>query len=537
MKKHLPLILALLLLCLIIVIIFWISFTQNNNHLVYSFDDAYIHMSISKNLAEHGVWGVTRYEFSSSSSSLLWTSLIAFVFYLFSTNEVTPIIFNILPALSILISVYIILRKYNITNKYYLFIVLVLLIVLAPLPALIFTGLEHVLHIFISILFVFIASEVLSGNISKKNLYVSVFLSIFLPVIRYEGIVIVMGFCFLLFLQKKWIKALVILILSLLPIFIFGLISISRGWSFFPNSLMLKANLPDVYAFSDFFSFIYILGGSFIPLSYFILLSIIFIVSCVFFVIYAWKKNPLWLKSRNFNLLILLIINVALYIVYSRSGWSYRYQSFIVSLSIFVFSIILYKYIVSQSFFGPGKYSRLVVSSLIFLVVIIQGFYGIKLISSVPASTKNIYEQQYQMGMFLKEYYNGNAIALNDIGTCNYFADIRCIDLWGLSNLEISKSRRNGNFNNQFIRDITTRYDVRIAIVYDSWFEEDGGTILPKEWIKAGEWKITDNIIAGDDVVSFYAVNSKEESQLIKNLKAFSSKLPGSVLQKGKYLN
>ena len=37
--------------------------------LVYGLDDAYIHMAIAKNLARHGVWGVTPFHFASASSS------------------------------------------------------------------------------------------------------------------------------------------------------------------------------------------------------------------------------------------------------------------------------------------------------------------------------------------------------------------------------------------------------------------------------------------------------------------------------------
>jgi len=503
-------------------------------HLVYSLDDAYIHMSISKNLAIYGVWGVSSHEFSPSSSSLIWTVLLAAVYYFFSPNEFTPFIFNLIPALLILLSVYIILKKYGIINIYYLSAVLILMIFLPPLPPLIFTGLEHVMHILITILFIYIASESLSGIYSRKNIWLAATLSVLLPVIRYEGIVIVTGFCFLLFLQKKWLASFFVLIFSLLPVFIFGISSISHGWSFFPNSLLLKASLPDVYSVGDFLGFISVLGGSFLPgLKLYIFIAGFFAVVLIVS-IYMLYKSPSWLKSRNFNLTALFLFNIALYLVYSRSGWSYRYQSFIISLSIFVLSVILYKYFSGYS--TAAKWKKILVRSGAAVVILVFGVYGIKLMKDVPTTTRNIYEQQYQMGMFLKDYYKGSAVALNDIGTSNYFAGIKCIDLWGLSNMEISKQRRTGNFNEQSIREITLKNNVRIAIVYDSWFEEDGSLILPREWIKAGEWKISDNIIAGDDVVSFYAVNTAEESELIKNLKLFSGKLPQSVMQKGKFL-
>src|SRR6266851_2122500 len=49
-----------------------LSLARTQWHLVYPLDDAYIHMAIAKNLAQHGVWGVTSHEFTSCSSSPLW---------------------------------------------------------------------------------------------------------------------------------------------------------------------------------------------------------------------------------------------------------------------------------------------------------------------------------------------------------------------------------------------------------------------------------------------------------------------------------
>ena len=65
--------------CLVVVVAGagWLDSTAANGTFVYTLDDAYIHLTIGRTLAEHGVWGVSPREYSSASSSPLWTILLA----------------------------------------------------------------------------------------------------------------------------------------------------------------------------------------------------------------------------------------------------------------------------------------------------------------------------------------------------------------------------------------------------------------------------------------------------------------------------
>jgi len=98
MARHWPVLAAIIILWCTVLLLLILSVRQNQGHLVYALDDPYIHMAIAKNFAQHGVWGVTRYEFSSSSSSLLWTVLLSAIYLIFGTNEIAPLVLNVIVA-------------------------------------------------------------------------------------------------------------------------------------------------------------------------------------------------------------------------------------------------------------------------------------------------------------------------------------------------------------------------------------------------------------------------------------------------------
>jgi hypothetical protein len=95
--------------------------------------------------------------------------------------------------------------------------------------------------------------------------------------------------------------------------------------------------------------------------------------------------------------------------------------------------------------------------------------------------------------------------------------------------MRIAKLKRSGTYSMAFIREIASAKATRIALVCDSWFSKLGG-LLP-EWIRVARWTIRDNIICGDEVVSFYAVRREEAQELYKCLRQFSSRLPRDVIQ------
>ena len=226
--------------------IFWISlsllvivsFSMNNGLMVYALDDAYIHMSIAKNVALHGVWGITRYGFSSSTSSPFWVLLLALAYLVFGVNELAPILLNILFGTIAIAVAYCFLIKY-IKSPLVVLMIMMMAIFFACLPSLSVAGMEHNFHIFLVISFVAISVSVLA-NSGKRFGRSSILLLLIAPVLamtRYEGLFLIFVVTVLLILRKKWLVALAVAFWGILPVTIYGVWSISNGWYFSGSKL------------------------------------------------------------------------------------------------------------------------------------------------------------------------------------------------------------------------------------------------------------------------------------------------------------
>lgn len=531
------LIIPIAILLLTISVLTWVTINRHRGHFIYALDDPYIHMAMAKNLAQHGVWGVTQFEFSSSSSSLLWTLLLAGIYRIFGVNEITPFLLNAGISIVALYVLFLLLKK-NALPLLYIFLVLLAVIFLTPLPALIFSGQEHVIHALLTILFVYLSATSLSSmrNIGQP-VPETISLMILAPMItlaRYEGLFVVAVVCILGMLRKRRLFSFLLGMLAIIPITIYGIISVSHGWFWLPNSVLMKGHIPDWTSFTgikEFFeSSIHQLLGAPSVVSLMIAAIILFLLRL---------RKGLWEKWKLMT--IVFLFTAILHLLFAKTGWFYRYEAYLVALGLFVISVPLFECISAVAaeknhrWYHSVSFSAIVFLAIIALLPVARVRIGSTL--QVPRATTNIYEQQYQMGTYLQRYYRGAMVAANDIGAINFLADIHCLDLWGLGSIEVAMKKRLDQFDRHQIDSLTGSKDVRIAILYDDWYRRGGVSILPSRWMMIGQWRITNNIVCGGKTVSFYAASPSEKNNLCENLKAFSSQLPDNVFQMGEYVD
>jgi hypothetical protein len=540
LNKNWPLFIALSTLWITIILLSVISLKMNQGHFVYGLDDAYIHMSIAKNFATHGIWGVTKYGFTSSSSSLLWTLIISVIYYLTGVNNLIPFIVNIILGSLTICVVYYILKSLKIRPIYNL-IVLLGVIFFAPIPYLIFIGMEHILQIILVTSYLYLAVQILTNSNSKPlNDYLLLILTVPLAMVRYESLFLIVIVAFLFILKRRFKYAFLIVGFAALPLAIYGVISVLNGWSLLPNSLIIKSSVikssintlsntaPDLT--KSYSNYIPKTITSLITYSMAMISAILFLTLATF----RFKKNKTIWEIPTLWLVITGIL-IFIQLIFVNNDWMLRYTAYLVVLGLIAIILGVSDYIPEKLYFKFNKKSMSKYLGIIILIILLVSPFAIKMydLAITPQATNNIYEQQYQMALFLKEYYPNESIAANDIGLINYDTNIKCLDLVGLSSNDIAQAHENDTFNANEVYKLANQHNVKIAIIYDEWWTGD----VPSSWIKVGEWTTLHNVILGGSTVSFYATSPQYENELIQNLKSFSPKLPEDIKQDGLYTN
>lgn len=503
------------------------SYHQNDNHITYPLDDTYIHMSMAKNMAHHGVWGVTPHAFSSTSSSLLYTFILSVFYLVFGLSEWAPLLLNLVFGVALLYAFWRICDK-EAVNPVVSFALLLAVIFMSPLPALIISGMEHTLQLLIDLLFFYYAVKLLlqKDPLAARSYWLLGILTLLTVTIRFEGLFLVAIIGGLFLLRKQFKRALFMGAVAAAPIIFYGLLSVSKGAYFLPNSVLIKGqpielNLHGVYLLLTMWT-----GRLFGVLH----LLVLFLGLAFYFLYLQAQRRPFWTQDSVWTATLLFLFII--HITFARVGWYERYEAYLVLLAV-----------ASVIFMVKGlSFQRLWLNkALLGAAVLVTGlmiFYPLMLrfrrsYAAGPLAMANVYNQQYQMGHFLQRYYNDSTIAANDIGAITYFTNIKLFDMVGLASNEPVALKRSNRFNKEAVRKLIADKQVKVVMIFDDWYKD----VIPEEWKKAGEWTEPTNVWVDDSVtVSIYATPFHDVETLKRNLKDFSGKLPKHVVQSGAYI-
>jgi hypothetical protein len=507
---------------------------QTGGRFIYNLDDAYIHLAIAKHVVREGVFGVTPFEFSSSSSSILWPLLLAAGFRILGEFELLPFLIN-LAVLGVFIAF--LFREWAGGGKSVRWAFGMLLVWMAFLPfgPILFNGMETMLQALAAVVFSAAAVRYLSDP-GKSGLVPVCMLAALAASARYEGCFVAAAVGLLMLLHGRWKAAVWIVLSAALPVFLYGAYSMSQGWSFLPNSLLIKHS---GVAWADPVSLWNMAARPFEPItdidvvhlpvwqSLAVLLAVQMLLRAR-----AEKGMAFW-DVRILPAVIFLLVAV-MHSMWITVEMFFRYQAYLNALGIWAVGCLGLPAL-DWNALRRNAAAAIATGAAAVLLAIPLGVLAVNAAWKTPVASRNIWQQQYQMGLFLDEYYPRAVVAANDIGAIDYLADIRLVDLFGLASREVLQAKLAGAWQGDLagaLDSLTAAKHTRIAVLYDNWFGYDpatGRAAVPEEWVRVADWTIPGNVVCGGSTVTWYALQPEEAGPLRAALESFAGRLPSAV--------
>ncbi len=511
--------------------------SKQHGHLVYALDDPYIHMAIAKNLVQHGTWGISPNEFSAASSSPAWTFLLASIYLVAGPNEIAPFVLNLISVALLLGVMDVFLKRGGVLASLRL-VALVGAALLTPLPVLALTGQEHTLHALLTVAIAGLAAVMAADDHATLRSRLGVTLLVLcavLPMMRYEGLFLILMVCIVFLLRGRWAEALLIALVAIIPVALYGGLLVIHTGYWVPNSLLLKSRLGVAPSLSDAVDpTLKLLDWTNLKRFYQESLGwnrthiTLPVIAALVVIVIRTARRPL-LKDVPSLLLLMFAGTSLLHLRFAAVGWFYRYESYLLP-----FGIWALVWAAADLIPWPVRLSASGLARGVVLVAVVIAFYGSAMLRAwdayqeVPQAMHNIYAQQYQMGRFLHYFYNTSSVALNDVGAASYLTQSHVFDVWGLGTNEVTTARLTDLYNEQMIADMARERDVQIAIVYKESVEGLGG--VPYNWVEVGSWTLqAPKVAVAQLTVTFYAVDPDQTNSLAVALAKFETVLPADV--------
>jgi hypothetical protein len=511
---------AVLLYATITLILITVGYWACDGHFVYPIDDSYIAMAMAKNLALHGVWGVSSHGFSSSSSSILYPLLLAAAYRITGINEFASFVLSWVFGVAAIFTAGRMLTDF--IDRKWQTVVLILMVVFTPLFVLGMLGMEHSLHLLLTLLFL----EYFLRQEPGERLVRLGAITTLMVATRYEGLFFVAGAFCLLVGERRWRAATTILAAGAVPVCAYAWFSLAHGGYWLPNSVALKGVGGE--------------AGSAAGLTHealhhlsvnyhegFHLLLLLGLEATVLGVV------PQRFSHRAFAPLALVFGAGCLHFCTARVGWVFRYEDYLIGAGIILLACA-FPALLSVT----PKRKIVAVRVLLLLTGMLLLVRSLLPAALLPLYSRNIYWQQWQMANLVRSYFANSTIAANDIGAIEYFSDARCVDLVGLANRDVFRARRTGGYTTQFLAQETETQGVKMAAVYDSWFTSGtrnalGPPSIPPSWVRVARWSTPEALQLGSRTVSFYATDAHSAAEVRDALNRYAGKLPKSVLVSG----
>lgn len=485
--------------------------------LVYTLDDAAIHLSIAQKLVDHGTWGVVPGSFESASSSPLWTLLVAAGMVVTpGSGAWLPLVLNVLASLAIIV---ILGRNQSVLRPgrdrpFDAVAVVVLVVVVLFLPGLAVSGMEHALHIALVlgavVLFQRRAAD--AGDTAGFPLWLPYVLLGLATLARFETAFVAAGLAVGLLAdlprapggrrarlrQIAGVAAAVVV-----PLAGFALVNVALGGGLLPNSVLAKGQGVGGQLDNDGLGIVDVvnrLGQD----PFLVALAVL----AVGYVVLTWGR-----PARYRLTAVTLAVAVALHVVLADVGWFDRYQAYLIAIGVY-----LALGVASEL---PAGFRRRGVTVLVVVALLLTPAKAALLIRT-PRYADEMYRHQYVAGQFLDRYYDGRPIATDQLGYISLLHEGPLTDFAGLGDYEVLRRAERTSDDVGLRADLARERGFRVAVLPQvaSLFS------VPDTWVLVGTFRIDGPYDGISRQLQWFATTPDEVHALREHLLGFEAKLP-----------
>ena len=497
-----------LVLC---VVLFRAILARNGGHFLYALDDPYIHLALAQNIA-HGHYGINPGEPASPASSLLWPFLLAPFAHL-SRFEFVPLLLNLLAGIAAAVLAGAAVARWPTLPSESPRLELIrrllstfALVFIANLLGLTFIGMEHTLQVFLAGAG---AWGILCCLRARPIPLWCLIATAFGPLVRYENLGISVALVIALYGQRRPKAAVTLLAASILPLLLFSFFLHHLGLPWLPTSVLVKSQVPGATGLRQHsFNLIADNLAAVFTEPHHTLVAILFLTLAALAIQACYEPD----RPRRFALTGAALA-AGLHLLVGRFHWFHRYEVYIV-----FFSALIVLHAAHERPRGLlGWYA--------------MGLFGCSLLylqaaHDVPASSHDVFREQYQMHRFANDFYDGDgdSIAVNDLGLVSFDRrpGLYILDLWGLASPEAAKQH---NKSTAWLDDEIRSHHVGLVMDYALWFSPP-----PRNWTLLGELCLNEAPIAlGDPCVNYYATPEAWLPDVENDFNRFIATLPKGI--------
>lgn len=527
---------ALVYVAVTLLLLAW-GLALNDGVFCYPLDDTYIHLAVAKRFALGGIWGPTPHGFCSSSSSPLWTLLLAASFRLVGVREWIPLAWNVVASALVIWSVDRMVAVPWPSRRARRWLLGVLVLV-APLPALTLLGMEHILHVLANLWLVWLSARLVTSPPGSTPAFTCAVLgaAAVTLLLRFEAVFVVASVCGLLCWRRRPLPALAIAAAAAIPLVAMGFFSHTQGGFWIPNSILMKGYLGwrgriDGVAMA--------FGGRAVDsLFNSITLSLTCPLVAIASLLWFRRGRPEASPSVAQVVGAIVLWSIVLHLQFAGIGLLFRYEAYLVVAGLLAVALLTpcdvptrvrqwYAQVVRVDW--PSRFRPLALAALAAVPLITYGARAVQSAGLTVLSTNDRLLEHVWPARLVNAFYNDATLVVNDVGAMAFLTDARLLDLYGIASSEPVRLflGARGGPPLASLREWIGRSDARIAVLQteQSWV----ATALPAAWVHVADWRIPRNVVYGDRVVGLFARDQEEGRRLTDALARFAPQLPGAI--------